>query len=59
MKIVIPDALKRRFKKACVDHDSSMSDVVCSLVEAWLAGKVALDADSEHGQFSTQGSEDP
>ncbi|NJL55662.1 hypothetical protein HC928_11010 [bacterium] len=47
MKIVIPEALKRRFKKACIDHDSNMSEVVCGLVEAWLEGKISLDCESK------------
>lgn len=42
MKIVIPDDLKRQFKKACVDHDANMSAVVCNLVTLWLEGKVEL-----------------
>jgi len=44
MKIVIPEALKRRFKKACIDHDSNMSEIVCSLVQAWLDGRVDLES---------------
>jgi len=43
MKIVIPEALKRRFKKACVDYDSNMSEVVCALVEGWLDGRLNLE----------------
>lgn len=42
MKIVIPEALKRRFKKACVDADSNMSEVVVALVEGWLDGRFPL-----------------
>jgi hypothetical protein len=45
MKIVIPEALKRRFKKACIDHDSNMSEVVCLLVESWLSGAINLQPD--------------
>lgn len=46
MKVVIPEELKRRFKKACIDYDSNMSEVVCALVEGWLAGNFILEDDT-------------
>lgn len=42
MKIVIDEALKRRFKSACADQGATMSDVAVELIKLWLAGKVDL-----------------
>jgi ParG len=42
IKVVIPEDLKRSFKKACIDADTTMSDVVCELVRGWLAGRYKL-----------------
>lgn len=47
MKIVIPESLKREFKKACVDADSNMSEIVCALVQEWLTGRIQLNTESE------------
>jgi hypothetical protein len=42
MKVVIDEALKRRFKVACTEQDQTMSDVVCALVQGWLDGQFVL-----------------
>jgi len=42
MKVVIEDTLKRRFKVACAEQDTTMSDVVSALVEGWLNGDRTL-----------------
>ncbi len=42
MKIVIDEALKRRYKAACADQGVTMSDVAVELIKLWLDGKVAL-----------------
>lgn len=36
MHVVIPLALKREFKSACVLEGVNMSQVVCELVQDWL-----------------------
>lgn len=42
MKVVIDEALKRRFKVACTEQDQTMSDVVSALVQGWLDKKFVL-----------------
>jgi hypothetical protein len=47
MKVVIEDTLKRRFKVACAEQDTTMSDVVSALVQGWLDGKLALSTEQQ------------
>ena len=55
MKTVIDEDLKRRFKKACVDHDATMSEVVSALVSGWLQGQFVLqDTKQDVGQDTGQ-----
>jgi ParG len=42
MKVVIDEALKRRFKGACGEQGVTMSDVTAELIKGWLAGKFVL-----------------
>lgn len=42
MKVIIDEALKRRFKVACTEQDLTMSDVTSALVQGWLEGKFDL-----------------
>lgn len=42
MKIVIDEALKRRYKPACADQGATMSDVAVELTKLWLNGKIQL-----------------
>ena len=45
MKIVIDEALKRRYKSACADQGATMSDVAVDLIKLWLDGKIPLSKD--------------
>lgn len=42
MKVVIDEDLKRRFKVACAQQDTTMSEVVAALVKAWLDGQIVI-----------------
>jgi hypothetical protein len=58
MKVVIPNDLKRRFKMACVDQDTTMSEVVCALVQGWLDGHFSLE-DTEIKSAASESQQKP
>lgn len=51
MKIVITEALKRRFKSLCAEKGITMSDISVALIEGWIDGRIVLqDSETPTGQ---------
>lgn len=44
LQMNIPETLHKEFKKACLDEDVEMTDVVIEMLNDWLKAKKAKDA---------------